>query len=256
MQENRRFLTISQAAEFLHVSEVSLRRWTNSGKLRCFRVGGRSERRFLVDDLIAFMPTMDVQAEPLQAVETEAINEIDTAERHISLFFRDQEEKWQMLRPYLVDHLKAGAPAIYLQHRTSSELLMQQLHAEGLPLDKLIAHGLLRVLPPSQTYLLPGKFDAQWMLDFLEMTIQAALEAGHKRILMTGELTSIQGAPGVEEMAHYEAMLNPLVDKYPAVTIVCQYDLKLFTGDVILDALMTHPTILVSSGLAPGFYGN
>lgn len=256
MQENRRFLTISEAAEFLHVSEVSLRRWTNSGKLRCFRVGGRSERRFLVDDLIAFMPTMDVQAEPLQAVETEAINEIDTAERHISLFFRDQEEKWQMLRPYLVDHLKAGAPAIYLQHRTSSELLMQQLYSEGLPLDKLIARGLLRVLPPSQTYLLPGKFDAQWMLDFLEMTIQAALEAGHKRILMTGELTSIQGAPGVEEMAHYEAMLNPLVDKYPAVTIVCQYDLKLFTGDVILDALMTHPTILVSSGLAPGFYGN
>lgn len=256
MQENRRFLTISEAAEFLHVSEVSLRRWTNSGKLRCFRVGGRSERRFLVDDLIAFMPTMDVQAEPLQAVEKEAINEIDAADRHISLFFRDQEEKWQMLRPYLVDHLKAGAPAIYLQHRTSSELLMQQLHSEGLPLDKLIARGLLRVLPPSQTYLLPGKFDAQWMLDFLEMTIQAALEAGHKRILMTGELTSIQGAPGVEEMAHYEAMLNPLVDKYPAVTIVCQYDLKLFSGDVILDALMTHPTILVSSGLAPGFYGN
>jgi hypothetical protein len=50
-------------------------------------------------------------------------------------------------------------------------------------------------------------------------------------------------------------MLNPLVDKYPAVTIVCQYDLKRFTGDVILDALMTHPTILVSSGFAPGFYG-
>ena len=87
------------------------------------------------------------------------------------------------------------------------------------------------------------------------MTIQATLEAGHKRILMTGELTSIQGAPGVEQMAHYEAMLNPLVDRYPEVTIVCQYDLKSFTGDVILDALMTHPSILVSSGLAPGFYG-
>ena len=255
MQEHKRFLTISEAAEFLHVSEISLRRWTNSGKLRCFRVGGRSERRFLIDDLLAFMQSMDVHAEPLQAVETEAINDTGDAERHISLFFRDQEEKWQLLRPYLVDYLSSGAPAFYLQHRTSSELLMQQLRAEELPLDKLIARGLLRVLPPSQTYLLPGKFDAEWMLEFLEMTIQAALEAGHKRILMTGELTSIQGAPGVEQMAHYEAMLNPLVDRYPEVTIVCQYDLKSFTGDVILDALMTHPSILVSSGLAPGFYG-
>lgn len=255
MQENRRFLTIGEAAEFLHVSEVSLRRWTNSGKLRCFRVGGRSERRFLVDDLIAFMLSMDVQAESAPTSETEISPDTNAIERHISLFFRDEEEKWQMLRPYLVDHLNSGSPAIYLQHHTSSELLMQQLHAEGLPLDKLIARGLLRVLPPSQTYLLPGNFSAQWMLEFLEMTIQAALEAGHKRILMTGELTSIQGAPGVEEMAHYEAMLNPLVDKYPAVTIVCQYDLKRFTGDVILDALMTHPTILVSGALAPGFYG-
>jgi excisionase family DNA binding protein len=46
MSEKQRFLTIAEAAEFLHVSETSLRRWTNSGKLRSFRVGGRNERRF------------------------------------------------------------------------------------------------------------------------------------------------------------------------------------------------------------------
>lgn len=255
MQEQKRFLTISEAAEFLHVSEVSLRRWTNSAKLRCFRVGGRNERRFLLEDLIAFMPSEGTQPEQ-QVDETEAVgNNTDYTERHISLFFRNPDEQWQLLHPYIVDHLSAGAPAIYLQHSTSSEQLMQRLHAVGMPLDKLIAHGLLRVLPPSQTYLLPGRFDAQRMLDFLEMAILAALEAGHKRILMTGEMTSLQGAPGVEEMAKYEEMLNPLVDQYPAVTIVCQYDLKRFSGDVILDALLTHPTILISSGLAPGFYG-
>ena len=69
MLEQQRFLTISEAAGFLHVSEISLRRWTNSGKLRCFRVGGRNERRFLVEDLIAFMPSEDTQ--PEQRVEHE-----------------------------------------------------------------------------------------------------------------------------------------------------------------------------------------
>ena len=257
MLEQQRFLTISEAAEFLHVSEISLRRWTNSGKLRCFRVGGRNERRFLVEDLIAFMPSEDTQPEQ-QVGEAKAEDDttIDYTERHISLFFRDAEEQWKLLRPYIVDHLNAGAPVIYLQHSTSSEQLMQRLHAEGLPLDKLIARGLLRVLPPSQTYLLPGRFDAQRMLDFIETAIQAGLEAGHKRVLMTGEMTwSLQGTPGAEEMAAYEEKLNPLVDKYPAVTIVCQYDLKRFGGDVILDALLTHPSILVSSGRAPGYYG-
>ncbi|HVB75987.1 MAG TPA: MEDS domain-containing protein [Ktedonobacteraceae bacterium] len=257
MQEKQRFLTISEAAEFLHVSEVSLRRWTNSGKLRCFRVGGRNERRFLVEDLLAFMPSEVIQPEQ-QVDETEAAGEntTDYTERHISLFFRDAEEQWQLFRPYIIDHLNAGEPAIYLQHSTSSEQLMQRLHAEGLPLDKLIARGLLRVLPPTQSYLLPGRFDAQYMLDFIETAIQAAQEAGHKRILMTGEMTwSLQGTPGAEEMATYEAQLNPLVDKYPSVTIVCQYDLKRFAGDLILDALLTHPSILVANGHAAGFYG-
>jgi excisionase family DNA binding protein len=259
MPEQQRFLTISEAAEFLHVSEVSLRRWTNSGKLRCFRVGGRNERRFLVADLIAFMPSEDTQ--PEQRVDEAAAEDdttVDYTERHISLFFRDAEEQWKLLRPYIVDHLNAGAPVIYLQHSTSSEQLMQRLYDEGLPLDKLIARGLLRVLPPSQSYLLPGRFDAQRMLDFIETAIQAGLEAGHKRVFLTGEMTwSLQGTPGAEAMAIYEEALNPLVDKYPAVTIVCQYDLKRFSGDIILDALLTHPSILVAhgSGLAAGFYG-
>jgi excisionase family DNA binding protein len=261
MPEKQRFLTISEAAAFLHVSEISLRRWTNSGKLRCFRVGGRNERRFLIEDLLAFMPATEAQTTDSQPDEKNALavlNDTDYTERHISLFFRDAEEQWQLLRPYIIDHLNAGAPVIYLQHSTPSEQLMQRLHAEGLPLDKLIARGLLRVLPPSQTYLLPGYFNGQRMLDFIETAILASLEAGHRRVLMTGEMTwSLQGTPGAEEMAKYEELLNPLVDKYPAVTIICQYDLKRFSGDIILDALLTHPSILVAHGerLAPGFYG-
>ena len=203
------------------------------------------------------MPSDDAQAEQrLEEIETVDENASDYTERHISLFFRDQKEQWQLFCPYIVDHLNAGAPVIYLQHSTSSEQLMQRLRDESLPLDKLIARGLLRVLPPSQAYLLPGHFDAQRMLDFIETAILTALEAGHKRILLTGEMTwSLQGTPGAEDMAVYEAQLNPLVDKYPAVTIICQYDLKRFSGDVILDALLTHPSVLVGSGRAPGFYG-
>src|SRR3979490_1430483 len=102
MQEKQRFLTISEAAEFLHVSEASLRRWTNRGKLRCFRVGGRNERRFLVEDLIAFMPLEDTQLEQqVGDPEAAADNHTDNTERHISLFFRDPEEQWQLLCPYI-----------------------------------------------------------------------------------------------------------------------------------------------------------
>ena len=38
-------LNMKQAARMLNVSAVSLRRWTNAGKLACLRVGPKRERQ-------------------------------------------------------------------------------------------------------------------------------------------------------------------------------------------------------------------
>ena len=55
-------LDINGAARFLGVSASSLRRWTNSGRLACLRVGGRRERRFRVADLVAFLQEQPAQS--------------------------------------------------------------------------------------------------------------------------------------------------------------------------------------------------
>src|SRR5258707_15875724 len=55
MSDRDQMLDIRQAAELLNVSETSLRRWTNAGRLACLRVGRRRERRFRRADLLAFM---------------------------------------------------------------------------------------------------------------------------------------------------------------------------------------------------------
>ena len=52
MSEGDELLDIEQAARFLNVSETSLRRWTNAGRLACLRVGRRQERRFRRVDLL------------------------------------------------------------------------------------------------------------------------------------------------------------------------------------------------------------
>src|SRR5438067_7019095 len=148
MPEKQRFLTIGEAAQFLNVSEVSLRRWTNSGKLRCFRVGGRSERRFLIEDLLAFMPSASIQPEvsKQRAAETQRIPERASHQRHICLFFLDPDEQWQMVRPYLLEYLHANVPVLYLQESDSPSHLLDLLSAEGVPLEEVIARGLLRML--------------------------------------------------------------------------------------------------------------
>lgn len=253
MADNRRFLTIKEAAQFLGVSTASLRRWSNSGRLRCFRVGGRRERRFLEEDLLAFMQAAHTgPAAPQSSPSTT----LDQHGQHICLFFRNPDEQWQLMSPYVSDHLAADMPVLYIQDSTTPEQLAAWLRGEGFDVDRLIERGLLRILSPAQAYLQQGYFDAQRMLAFMESAIRAALAAGYRRVLLTGEMTwSLSGAPGSTQMMAYEALLNPVVEKYPSVTIVCQYDLKRFNAASVLDALLTHPLARLPSGLVAGFYG-
>src|SRR2546426_11898083 len=58
-RDPEQLLNIKQAAELLNVSEISLRRWTNEGRLACRRVGGRRERRFRRQDLLDFLENLD-----------------------------------------------------------------------------------------------------------------------------------------------------------------------------------------------------
>jgi excisionase family DNA binding protein len=258
MPEEKRFLTIAEAARFLQVSQTSLRRWTNSGKLRSFRVGGRNERRFLKDDLLAFMSSADGKLE--LAKQATAQNRPPSGNHvhqgHISLFYLNPDEQWQMLRPYILEHLRTNLPVLYIQDSDPPYRILELLRTEGLPLEELIARGLLRVLPPAQTYLLGGSYDMQRMLSFLESAILGALETGYKGILITGEMTwTLEAGLDDEQLKAFEERVNPIFEKYPTATGVCQYDLRRFDGPSVLNVLTSHPLVHLPRGKVPGFYG-
>jgi excisionase family DNA binding protein len=44
-------LTLDEAARYMSVSKVTLRRWTRIGILTCVRLGSRGDRRFRSEDL-------------------------------------------------------------------------------------------------------------------------------------------------------------------------------------------------------------
>lgn len=48
-------MTLDEAAEYLSVAKVSLRRWTTQGLLKCVRIGTRGDRRFRKSDLDAYI---------------------------------------------------------------------------------------------------------------------------------------------------------------------------------------------------------
>ncbi len=48
-------LTVRQVAEFLQVSICSVRRWSDNGTMKFYRVGSRGDRRYQQQDVLRFL---------------------------------------------------------------------------------------------------------------------------------------------------------------------------------------------------------
>jgi len=255
-------LTLDQAARYLSVSKASLRRWTNDGRLDCHRVGVRGERRFARVDLDAHLNRVrGVSARSARHAALSPMVALDAAVRHgeiphVSLYFRDDAELWRLVRPYLLSHLGAGHPIVYICDTVPRETFRERLRAEGHDPEPLEARGDLRLLTAPETYLVTGSFTADAMVALIEAAILDTRDAGHDAAMISGEMTwYFTAAPGVEQIIEYESRLNGLMRRYPGITIVCSYDLRRFDGAMVVESLSAHPFAHLPDRFVRGFYG-
>ena len=54
LRENEQVLTTGEVANFLRVNLSSVRRWSRTGKLKGYRLGGQGDWRYLKSDVLAF----------------------------------------------------------------------------------------------------------------------------------------------------------------------------------------------------------
>jgi hypothetical protein len=49
---------------------------------------------------------------------------------------------------------------------------------------------------------------------------------------------------GVEDLLEYETRVNYVIPKYDNI-VICAYDLSKFSASVVIDAMRTHPAVIV-----------
>ena len=122
-------------------------------------------------------------------------------------------------------------------------------------MKELAARRSLCIFHSSEVYLKDGYFDMERMFSFWEAALEESLRIGYSKIFCSGEMTwYLKGLPGVEKMMEYEARLNRITDDYPQVTIVCQYNVNRLGGAVIIDAVTSHPMVLLENRCYRGYY--
>lgn len=162
---------------------------------------------------------------------------------HICAFYRGEAERNRVLVPYLRAGLEAGDKCIGVLDSTDPDEVGTVLDDEArVDPDQLVLYR------SEDSYLSGGQFSPEDMLAFWEGGVSAAFaDGGYPFLRAVGEMTwALRDLPGVELLVAYEAELNRFLPRYPQ-TILCLYDLERFTdGEVLIDILRTHPTVLMS----------
>jgi excisionase family DNA binding protein len=223
-------LNIKQAAEFLNVSEISLRRWTNQGRLTCLRVGRRRERRFRRQDLLAFLeeqgPAAGGRALPSPDAVAVAGVPVELGS-HICALYDSDVGRLRLAVPFLSEGLRQGDLCYLVARREAGDAIRKALPRD-VPVTKLIVFG--------------GAKTADAMYDYLERTFLAAESAGVRTIRLLGDMgwSLARRIPPADLITFEMRVDQSLVKHFPAVA-VCQYDVREFAGHAVLGALRSHP---------------
>lgn len=233
-------LNIKQAAKILNASEISLRRWSDSGKLPCLRIGVKRERRFRLSDLFAYLeqnaaPENSVRVEHATGrvahIELEGIA-IDYGS-HLCTFYETDPGRLKMSLPFLLSGLQAGDRCFLIAAKKAQGHILNELRSVRPDLDSDINDGCLVVMD--------GMSSSSEMYSYLENAFLDASKHGIHRLRVLGDMAwFLHKGMGMEELNTFEARYNTgLGHRFPVVSL-CQYDVREFSGAAVLGALKCH----------------
>ena len=164
---------------------------------------------------------------------------------HICAFYRGRQDRDDHLIPYLEEGIRHGDKCICLVDTSGPEEIWNSLACDRpTPEDGACQ---VEVLRSSDSYLRNGRFDTDQMIGWLTENVTAALtDEGFPMVRAVGEMSwALRAFPGVGELFYYESQLNKYTARIPQQVLLCMYDLDRVSGSMVIDAMRTHPRVLV-----------
>jgi KaiC/GvpD/RAD55 family RecA-like ATPase len=168
---------------------------------------------------------------------------------HLAFFYRNLDQLRALTVPFIEEGLEQGDRCTCVVCEESKEGLQGIWQRHGIDVKAALASGQLSMLSAEESYLAPGCFSPEKMIESYEAALHTAMVEGYKVIRIIGEMSwALQEKPGVERLMEYEAKVHKMLIRYPQVTI-CAYNITRFRGDTIMDALRVHPVCIVGGVL-------
>lgn len=165
--------------------------------------------------------------------------------RHICAFFNSIDEQHRVLRPFITDGFADGDKAYHYVDPQRREEHLGWLAEAGIDVTEAMGTGQLEVQPWHDSTLRGGRFDLDTWLSSFEEVLQSGPAAGYGQTRFFGHMEwALTDLPGTENLMAYETRVNYVIPKYED-TVICAYDLTKFGATAVLDALRTHPIVII-----------
>lgn len=240
-------LNTRQAAELLNVSEISIRRWTKSGRLPCMRVGARRERRFNQQDLLSFLKNDSNESFIDSDEHTESTQKYPNIDHgkilledmsieygsHLCTVYETDKGIIKLAIPFLADGLRNGDKCYLIASETRQSIILQHLTHVYPEIDTAIKNKRLVIFE--------GITDSGKLYEYFETEFLSATQSGDNYIRVLGDMAwAVEKKMNIDELMKFEMKYNhSLCRKFPAVSL-CQYDARKFSGTEILNVLKNH----------------
>lgn len=223
-----RLLNVKEAAEILNVSEMTIRRWTNTGVLHCYRVGGKHERRFKSQDLQDYLGKGAVQTENGGQIPLGFGGLTVPDGSHVTHLSLEMPEALDVGSSYVLEGLKKGDTVLLVAPAEKTKSILRMLQERGADPENFRKKGKLHFSEGMDTPASHAEYIAQ---------VAAASRGGFR---VFGEMSwatqkgwSLERFRELEEMAGADAGL-------PGNLLFCQYPLENFSGMAAMMAVETH----------------
>jgi hypothetical protein len=164
---------------------------------------------------------------------------------HTCGLYRTEEDIRSLMFHFVQQGVERGEKICYILNAHSAAELMDVLTQGGLNPQALIDKGQLVLLTSKEAYMREREFHPDRMVALLAEETDKAIAEGYSALRATGEMTwALAGEPGSERLIEYEAKLNDFFVNSRCLG-VCQYDMRRFDAELLLEVLHTHPRVML-----------
>jgi PAS domain S-box-containing protein len=183
-------------------------------------------------------------------VHNKSLRSIDQHD-HVAVVYESQQMKVDVLVELCRIGLERNERCIF--STVEGKNIEAHLRHNGIDVDSARARGALIIADGDKIFFDESVFDPERTIALFERTIQEALDDGFSgiRTFVSSFWASAFGESSV--LLEFESKIGRVVEEKEAVRI-CLYDLNVQEPDVIIDAILSHPTIVLRGVVCNNFF--